>query len=154
MLPPHLARRLTVTTRQDTGVVLAQADLDQLITRIEDGAVVLSGSARRVDVHNVNGDVVTREPIVVSDSFSATTVSGDIMVDFAEAAPRTVDVDSRNGDVVLGLPAQGRYIVDATTGRHRSATVVRVPQTRDRDSAAAVVTARSESGDVVIDDLR
>jgi hypothetical protein len=28
-----------------------------------------------------------------------------------------------------------------------------VPQTTNRDNAAAVVTARSESGDVIIDDL-
>ncbi|ULE31573.1 DUF4097 family beta strand repeat-containing protein [Mycobacterium sp. IDR2000157661] len=154
VLPPDLARRLSVTTQQDTGVVLAQADLDQLIARTEDGAVVLSGSARRVEVHNVNGEVVTRDPIVVTDSFSATTVSGDVVVDFAEAAPRTVDVESRNGDVVLGLPAHGRYVVDASTGQDRGATVVRVPQTRDRGSADAVVTARSETGDVVIDDLR
>jgi predicted transglutaminase-like cysteine proteinase len=32
--------------------------------------------------------------------------------------------------------------------------VVRVPQTTNRNGAAAVITARSESGDVVIDDLR
>ncbi len=31
--------------------------------------------------------------------------------------------------------------------------MVRVPQTIDREQAAAVVTARSETGDVIIDDL-
>lgn len=154
VLPPDLARRLTVTTEQETGVVLAQADLDQLIARTDDGAVVLSGSARRIEIRNVNGEVVTRDPIVVAESFSATTVHGDIKVDFAEAAPRTVDASSRDGDVVVGLPASGRYVVDAVTGHRRGDTVVRVPQTSDRDSADAVVTARSESGDVVIDDLR
>lgn len=50
----------------------------------------------------------------MSESFSATTANGDIKVDFAEAAPGTVDVDRRTGDVVLGLPGQGRYIVDAS----------------------------------------
>ncbi|MEO3761334.1 hypothetical protein ABGB19_24020 [Mycobacterium sp. B14F4] len=154
VLPPDLARRLTVTTQQETGVVLAQADLDQLIARTEDGAVVLSGSARRVEIRNVNGEVVTRDPIVVAESFTATTVTGDVKVDFAEAAPRTVDVGSRDGDVVVGLPASGQYVVDASTGEPHGSTVVRVPQTRDRDSAAAVVTARSETGDVVVDDLR
>ena len=154
VLPPDLARRLTVTTQQETGVVLAQADLDQLIARTEDGAVVLSGSARRVEIHNVNGEVVTRDPIVVAESFSATTVSGDISVDFAEAAPGTVKASSRDGDVVVGLPASGQYVVDASTGERHGSTVVRVPQTTDRESAAAVVTARSETGDVVIDDLR
>lgn len=154
VLPPDLARRLTVTTQQETGVVLAQADLDQLIARTDDGAVVLSGSARRVQIHNLNGEVVTRDPIVIAESFSATTVDGDIKVDFAETAPRTVDVSSRDGDVIVGLPASGQYVVNANTGDHRGATVVRVPQTTNRESAAAVVTARSETGDVVIDDLR
>ena len=154
VLPPDLARRLTVTTRQDTGVVLAQADLDQLIAHTGDGAVVLSGSARRIEVHNVNGEVVTREPISVSESFSATTVTGDIKVDFAETAPRTVDVSSQDGDVVVALPERGPYVVNANTGEERGATVVRVPQTTNRETAASVITARSESGDVIIDDIR
>ena len=51
MLPPDLARRLTVTTQQKIGVVLAYADLDQLIARTDDGEIVLSGSARRIEVH-------------------------------------------------------------------------------------------------------
>ncbi len=50
VLPPELARRLSVTTQQEDGVLLAQADLDQLIARTEDGAVVLSGSARRIEI--------------------------------------------------------------------------------------------------------
>jgi hypothetical protein len=44
--------------------------------------------------------------------------------------------------------------VNANTGQEQGATVVRVPQTTNREDAAAVVTARSETGDVVIDDLR
>ena len=44
VLPPGIARRLSVTTQQKTGVVLAQADLDQLIARTDNGAVVLSGA--------------------------------------------------------------------------------------------------------------
>ena len=62
VLPPDLARKLTVTTQQDNGVVLAQADLDQLIAHTDNGAVVLSGSARRIEIHTDNGDVITREP--------------------------------------------------------------------------------------------
>jgi hypothetical protein len=153
VLPPDLARRLTVTAQQDTGVVLAQADLDQLIARTGDGVVVLSGSARRIEVHNVNGEVVSRDPIVVSESFSATTESGDIKVDFAETAPRIVDVTSEDGDVVIALPARGPYVVNANTGEEQGATVVRVPQTADRQAAAAVVTARSQTGDVIVDSL-
>jgi Putative adhesin len=152
VLPPDLARRLTVTTQQDNGVVLAYADLDQLIARTDNGEVVLRGSARRVLIHTDNGDVVTGDPILVSESFSANSANGDINVDFAETAPRTVDATSENGDVIVGLPARGPYVVNANT--ENGDTAVRVPRTTDRENAAAVVTARSENGDVIIDDLR
>lgn len=152
VLPPDLARRLTVTVEQKTGVLLARADLDHLVARTDDGAVVLSGSARRVEIHNVNGEVVAREPIAVTESFSATTVTGDVVVDFAEAAPRSVDINSQDGDIVVGLPANGTYLVNADADADRG--VVRVPRTADRDAADAQVTARSQHGDVVIDDLR
>ena len=154
VLPPDLARKLTVTTQQDNGVVLAQADIDQLIARTDNGEVMLSGSARRIEIHTDNGDVVTREPISVSESFSATTDNGDIKVDFSDAAPRTIDVTTDNGDVIIALPARGPYVVNANTGEEVGATVVRVPQTTDRTAAAAVITARSDNGDVIIDDLR
>jgi hypothetical protein len=152
VLPPELARRLTVTTQQDNGIVLAQANLDQLIARTDNGEVILSGSARRIEIHTDNGDVVTRDPIVVTESFAATTDNGDVKVDFSDAAPRTVEATTDNGDVVIALPARGRYVVNATTDNGDA--VVRVPQVTDRENAAAVVTARSENGDVVIDDLR
>jgi Putative adhesin len=152
VLPPDLARKLTVTAQQDTGMVLAQADIDQLIAHTDTGAVVLSGSARRIEVHNVDGEVVTRDPIRVTESFSATTETGDIKVDFAEVAPRTVDATSQDGDVIIALPQRGPYLVNANTGD--GSTAVRVPQTANRENAAAVVTARSDTGDVVIDDLR
>jgi Putative adhesin len=152
VLPPELARRLSVTTQQDNGIVLAEAGLDQLIARTDNGKVILSGSARRMEIHTDNGDVVTRDPIVVTESFSATTDNGDISVDFSDAAPRTVEATTDNGDVVVALPARGRYVVNATTDNGDA--VVRVPQVTDRENAAAVVTARSENGDVVIDDLR
>jgi hypothetical protein len=152
VLPPDLARKLTVTTKQDAGVVLAQADIDQLIAHTDNGEVILSGSARRIEIHSDNGDVVSRKAITVSESFSASTDNGDIKVDFSEAAPRTIDVVTDNGEVILALPARGPYAVNASTDN--GDTVVRVPQATDREKAAAVVTARSENGDVVIDDLR
>jgi Putative adhesin len=152
VLPPDLARRLTVTAQQDTGVVLSQADIDQLIAHTDTGAVVLSGAARRVEIHNVDGEVVTRDPIRVTESFTASSETGDIKVDFAETAPRTVDVSSQDGDVIVAPPARGPYVVNANSTD--GDTEVRVPQTTVRENAAAVVTARSETGDVVIDDLR
>jgi hypothetical protein len=151
VLPPDLARRLTVTTQQDNGVVLAQADLDQLIAHTDNGAVVLSGSARRIEVHTDNGEVVTRNPISVSESFSATTDNGEINVDFSAVAPRTVDVTSDNGDIVVALPTGGPYVVNANT--EKGDTSVRVPQTTNRENAAAVLTIRSENGDVTVDEL-
>ncbi|HTI78692.1 MAG TPA: DUF4097 family beta strand repeat-containing protein, partial [Mycobacterium sp.] len=152
VLPPDLARKLTVTAQQDTGVVLAQADLDQLIAHTDTGAVVLSGAARRVEIHNVDGEIVTRDPIRVTESFSATSETGDIKVDFAETAPRTVDARSQDGDVVIALPQRGPYLVNVNSVD--GDTQIRVPQTTDRQTAAAVVTARSDTGDVIIDDLR
>ena len=152
VLPPELARRLTVTTQQDNGIVLAQADLDQLIARTDNGEVVLSGSARRIEIHTDNGDVVTRDPISVSESFSATTDNGDIRVDFSDAPPPTIDAASENGDVIIALPARGPYVVNANTDH--GDTAVRVPQATARENAVAVVTARSDNGDVIIDDLR
>ena len=152
VLPPELARRLTVTTQQDTGIVLAQADLDQLIARTDNGEVVLSGSARRIEIHTDNGDVVTRDPISVSESFSATTDNGDIRVDFSDAPSPTIVAASENGDVIMALPARGPYVVNANTDH--GDTAVRVPQATARENAVAVVTARSDNGDVIIDDLR
>ena len=150
-LPTELARRLSVTVQQEDGALMAQADLDQLIARTEDGAVVLSGSARRIEIDSRDGSVRTHDPISVSESFSVTATDGDVSVDFQDAPPRTVDVTSRDGDVKIALPAPGPYLVDASTGDDDSTTVVRVPQTSERDHAAAVVTARAVDGDVTID---
>ena len=108
VLPPDLARRLTVTTQQKVGVVLAHADLDQLIARTDDGEIVLSGSARRIEVHTETGDVVTRDPIAVSESFTANTIDGDIKVDLKDAAPAPSTRSSENGDVIVALPAPVR----------------------------------------------
>jgi hypothetical protein len=66
-------------------------------------------------------------------------------------------------EAVRGFPVAGSgenaashaaCVVNANTGEEQGATVVRVPQTTNRDNAAAVVTARCETGDVIIDDLR
>ena len=132
---------------------MAQADLDQLTARMTHGAVLLSGSARRIEVHSVDGDVVARDPISVTESFRATTDNGDIKVDFNDR-PAHVDATTDNGDVRIALPPRGPYVVNANTSDRAVDTVVRVPQTSDRKDAAAVVTARSDTGDIIIDDLR
>jgi hypothetical protein len=114
------------------------------------------GAQRRGSTHRgsqrVDGEVVTRNPIRVTESFSTTTETSDINVDFDETAPRTVDVSSQDGDVIIALPLRGPYVVNANAAD--GSTEVRVPQTTNRENAAAVVTARSDTGAVIIDDLR
>jgi hypothetical protein len=66
-------------------------DIDQLITHTDTGAVVLSGAARRIEIHNVDGEVVTRDPMRTTESFSATTETGDIKLDFAETGDVVID---------------------------------------------------------------
>lgn len=153
VLPPEVARRLSVTTEQDAGMVHLRADVDRFTARVDDGAVLLSGSANRVEVHNVHGQIRSRDAITVAESFTASTVHGDIEVDFTDVAPKAVEATTQDGDVVLGLPADGTYLVDASTGTNHGSTVVRVPRTTDRNAADAVITARTEHGDVEIDGL-
>ncbi|MGE2836289.1 hypothetical protein [Mycobacterium sp. SMC-4] len=152
VVPDELARRLSVTVRQDIGVILADADLDQFTAHTREGAVVLSGSARRIDIDNEDGEIVSRRPISVSESFRAATATGEMSVEFGEV-PETIDAETGHGSVVLTLPAPGPYLVNATTGHDRGHTVVKVPQTRDAAEAAAVVTARSDTGNVVVDEV-
>jgi Putative adhesin len=152
-LPPELARRLSVTVEQEDGALMAEADLDQLVVRSSDGAVLLSGAARRIEITSQDGAVKTRDPISVSESFKATANDGDVSVDFKDAAPRTIDVAAQDGNVSIALPPRGPYLVDANNDDDNGTTVVRVPQTMDRASAAAVITARANDGDVSITTL-
>jgi Putative adhesin len=150
-LPPEQARRLAVRTEQQIGVLLAQADVDELTARSTDGAVVLSGAARRIDVRTDNGDVMTRGAIAVAERFRAETSDGDIEVDFTGAPPRQVEAISRDGSVAIRLPGQGPYLVHAQSG---ASTRVRVPETTTPDSAVGQVTARSTDGDVTVEEAR
>ena len=153
VLPQYQARRTTVTTQKDTGVVMLETDIDSLVARTRDGAVVLGGAARDVDITAQNGDIDTRAAMSVSENFTATTQSGDIDVEFS-GAPKMLAATTENGDVTVALPPPGPYVVDATTGQSWGSTVVRVPQTRDPSGAASVVRVRSETGDVTVDELR
>ncbi|MDG4666311.1 hypothetical protein [Mycobacterium sp. 236(2023)] len=152
VLPPEVARRVSVTTQQEMGVVFAQADIDQLTARTVEGAVVLSGSARRIDITNEHGDVTTREPIAVTESFRAATTTGEVSVDFVEP-PQTVHATTEHGDIAISLPPPGPYFVDAMTEMPHDAVEVAVPQTRDRENAAAVITARTQTGSIAISEL-
>ena len=146
-LPPDVAHRLSVTTKQQVGVMLSQTDLDQLIVHNTDGAVVLGGNARRIEIHTQSGDIQTRAPIVVTDAFVAESTDGHIGVDFKEVAPRTVEVTNRDSDIDLTVPTGGPYLVRAQAGDHAQ---VRVPQTEDPARAVSQITARTDDGSITI----
>ena len=150
VLPPDLARRLTVTTTLRAGVVSAQADLDQLIVHNRNGVVRLEGAARRVDVDVRNGSVSTEDPVTVTESFRATTVNGDIEAQFNGAPPRVIEATTRNGDVTIEVAGPGPYMVNAQADDRHGDTTVTVPQTTNAATAASQITVRSETGDVEV----
>lgn len=150
-LPPEQARRLSVRTQQEAGLLLADADLDELTARVSKGAVMLRGNARSITVNVVHGEVNSREPVSVTERFSAVTADADIAVDFRDTAPATVAATSRDGDVTLGVPEHGPYLVRAGSDR---STRVRVSETNSPASAVAQITARSDNGEVVVEELR
>jgi len=147
VLPVEQARRVSVTTTQQMGVLMVNADLDRLTARSSDGAILLRGSARSMDLQTQNGTIVSRDPISVGESFAATTGDGDIDVQFG-SPPRTVSGISGDGNVTFGLGGPGPFAVSPDTGTIDGTTVVRVPRTGDPATAAATVTARSTSGDI------
>lgn len=151
VLPSDLGRRLTVTTEQQLGMLEVDADLDRLVARSVGGAVILDGSARSIDAEVRQGAVIAHDPILVRETFSANVIDGDIEVEFLDKAPRTIDATSANGSVTLGLPGDGPFLVNAMTASNRDSAEVSVPQTADRAEAESVITARSSSGDVVIE---
>lgn len=150
VLPPELARRLSVNATQEFGVLIADADIDRLVARTTNGAVVLRGAVGSVDVETTHGSINTREAITVRDSFTARAVEGDIDVDFAEDAPETVEATTSNGEIEIGLPTPGPYSVSARSGVEH-ATEIRVEQTNNPDDAVATVTAQSSTGSVTVD---
>lgn len=150
-LPPELGRKLALTVRQDTGVLIASADLDQLTATSSDGAVVLRGAVRRIEVRSQDGSITAREPISVGESFDAATADGNIAVSFADVVPRQVEATTHDGDIALSLPAPGPYLVHAQSG---GSATVRVPETADAARAAATVNVRSDDGNVTIDTIR
>ncbi|MFI5510317.1 hypothetical protein ACIA48_22865 [Mycobacterium sp. NPDC051804] len=150
VLPPHIARGLSVSVNQRSGSLTFDADLDQLIVRSDNSTVTLGGSARVIDIDVHNGDISTSNRIAVTESFTAETKSGNLSVEF-RAAPRTTEAIA-NGDVDVGLPAPGRYRVTTQSERPDGKTTVTVRETTD--PSAPSVTARSKIGNVVVTELR
>lgn len=152
VLPPNLARGLSVTTRQRTGVLMADADIDELVADTTNGAVLLRGAARRIDVHTRNGAVHTRNPITVAESVRVETAEGPIGIELTGAPPRTIEAITRRGDIAIALAGRGPFLVDARAGRYHEA-MVNVTQTSDARRAAATITAHSTTGSVTVDEL-
>ncbi|MGU3497246.1 DUF4097 family beta strand repeat-containing protein [Mycobacterium sp. C31M] len=150
-VPPELGRQLAVTVRQETGVLLAEADLDELTATTADGSVLLRGAVRRIEVRAQDGDIRARQPISVGESFIASTLDGDVQVRFSDA-PARIDASTRDGDVSIALPPPGPYLVRAQSGE--GTALVRVPETTDAARAVAEVTARSENGEVSVETNR
>lgn len=148
ILPPDVARNLTVTVNQQAGTLTSGATLRQLVART-DGAVTLGGSAGLIDVDAGHGDIRTSSAVAVTDSLKVSTGSGIITVEL-RAAPRTTEATA-GGDVKVQLPGPDPYRVRAESERDR-ATIVTVPQTPDVNAPA--VTARSENGNVEVTELR
>lgn len=148
-LPREIARRLSVTAQLEDGVLLAEADLDSLVVHNVDGAVILGGSARNLEIHTRDGSIVAHEPIAVSESFLAAAVDGDVNVDFVSAPPRRLEATTRDGDVKISLPEPGPYLVQASG----DSTRVSVPRTNDRARAVAEVSVRTADGNIMIDTL-
>jgi hypothetical protein len=151
VLPPGMARGVSVTTTQRFGLAMFDADLDRVVAHNDSGAVLLRGAARSIEAHNQHGAVYSRRPLAVQETFTAVSVDGDITVDFQDPAPTRIEATSDGGDVVLGLAGDGPYLVNASTSTGRGDTVVRVPQTIDPQRAAATVIARSATADVTVD---
>jgi hypothetical protein len=150
-VPPELGRQLAVTVRQDNGVLIAEADLDELTATTTDGMVLLRGTVRRIEVRARDGEIHTRQPISVGEAFIAETRDGDVQVRFSDAPP-TVEATTRDGDVDLALPTPGPYLVRAQSDDGSAS--VRVPQTTDSARAAATVTATTRDGEISVDTLR
>ncbi|WP_133147260.1 DUF4097 family beta strand repeat-containing protein [Mycolicibacterium novocastrense] len=147
VLPPNVAKQLSITVNQQAGSLSADATLDRLVVKTERGAVTLGGSAREIDVEVGRGDISTSNGIAVSESFRATTEVGSISAQF-RLSPRSTEANA-GGDVTVQLPGPEPYWVRAESDR---GTLVTVPQTPNSD--APTVTARSENGNVEVTELR
>lgn len=150
VLPPDVARELSVTVNHRTGSLTTDGDLDQLVVKSEDGTVALGGSARLINVDVRRGDISTKTRIAVTESFSAITEDGTISVEF-RAAPRVTETIA-GGNVTVGLPGQGAYQVRAGSERPNGSTTVTVPETTD--PSAPKVTVRSKNGNVNVTEIR
>ncbi|MDT5336310.1 MAG: hypothetical protein QOD90_1815 [Mycobacterium sp.] len=147
-LPPKLATALSLTTQQEDGTLMVDADLDRLVADSTDGDIVLNGAAHVVEVTTRDGNVASRKPLSVTESFVAQSVDGNVAVAFAAAPPRKIEATTRDGDVAITLPPTGPYLVRAQSD---NATSIRVPETTDPARAVSEVTVRSTDGNVAVD---
>ena len=80
---------------------MVDADLDRLVADSSDGDIVLNGSAQVVEVTTRDGNVASRKPLSVTDSFLAESVDGNVAVGSptrrrASSRPRPATATSRS----------------------------------------------------------
>lgn len=149
--PPARCRTSIEHDRQPADrLAVHRRQLNQLVANIDNGAITLGGSARRVDVNVRGGEIRTRTPIAVTESFKADTEYGGISVEF-RVAPRTTEAIA-DDDVTVGLPVRGPYRVRAQSEARHGETTVTVPETSD--PSAPEVMAHSKGANIAVTELR
>ncbi|MGE2721104.1 hypothetical protein [Mycolicibacterium celeriflavum] len=144
VLPPDIARDLSLTIDRPAGALTVDSDLDRLAARTGDGTLTLGGSARLMEVAVENGDIRTDTKIAVAESFRGTSKVGSIRLEFS-AAPRYTEVVA-GGDVSVEVPSSQSYRIRAEPAPGIGHSTVSVPETTN--PRAAMVTARSVGGNV------
>lgn len=130
------------TASGDLGLVGSAGDLR---VRTASGDIRLAGAGGRFEVSTASGDVAAAH---VAGSARVSSASGDIRIDRFEGDD--AEIKTMSGDVRIGLPAGTRVSLDA----HCLSGRIHRPEARSSPDEAARtvrVTARTVSGDIVID---
>lgn len=83
--------------------VTVPADVDLVVSSVNDGAVEVDGVAGSITASNVNGDVRLRG---LAGAVAVETVNGEIAVEFARPPAAASSFESVNGAIELALPPE------------------------------------------------
>jgi hypothetical protein len=140
--------RLTITaTCHSTWLHSCRLDLDvalpahiPVVARGDNGAIRARGLSGALQLQTSNG-AITADTISGS-TVSARTDNGDVSLDFA-APPTTVDAQTSNGHIDIGVPTSAAYYL--TTRTENGGVDTSVPSDR---FAQRTITARTDNGDI------
>ncbi|MER5882438.1 DUF4097 family beta strand repeat-containing protein [Streptomyces sp. NPDC001941] len=135
-------RGVAVDVEDGNGDVLAHGFDTDLGLRSENGRVTVRDVTGALRLDSGNGQVVVEKSS--PSSVVANADNGQVRLRF-DAPPRSVDVVSDNGEVLVELPGKGPYAVDARSENGD----VRVDVPTD-PASAHVVKARSDNGTVAV----